>query len=156
MFLAVGLAMWTAAAPQASLCGEAERFLTRERRMVAVAEADTIDDWRTGKRLKGCRVTAAGLTDIGIEKEAVRFYEVLRAHGWVRTPEPRDSPNEASLRFRMGEVDCLFNVYSGGLLNTEAEIRVSESALPSRSQARYGVFVMCVVAVPAKARGSGR
>lgn len=156
MTLALALATWIAAvASQASTCEAAGRFLTKERSMVAVTEPDTIDDWRTGKRLPGCRVTAAGLTAIGIAKEAAHFYELLRAVGWVRTPDPRDSPNEASLRFRKSEVDCLFNVYTGGLLNTDAEIRVSESVTPTRSHARYGVFVMCVPALPAQPRLHG-
>ena len=59
--------------------------------MIAEVEADTIDDWRTRKRVAGCRITAAGGTEIGVAKEAVRFYELLRAAKWVRTPEPRES-----------------------------------------------------------------
>ena len=82
----------SAAHADSTLCAEAARFLRAEQRMVAEVGPDTIDDWRTRKRLAGCRVTAAGGTDIGVSKEAVRLYERLRTARWTRTPDPRDSP----------------------------------------------------------------
>jgi hypothetical protein len=141
------------AARQLSHCADAARFLEKEIGLSVVTEPDTIDDWRTGKRQPGCRVTASGLTDGRVADAAVRFYERVRQAGWVRTPDPRDSPNEASLRFRMGSSDCLFNVYEGVLLMTEAERKVSAITVPTPGRSRYGVFVMCTAALPAAPRG---
>ncbi len=73
-------------------------------------------DLRQGKRLQVCQVTAAGVRRTTIQAAARVLYEKVREAGWTRTPDPRDAPNEASLRFRMGETDCLFNVYQGILL----------------------------------------
>jgi hypothetical protein len=136
------------AARQVSHCVEAARFLEEDRRMVVVTEPDTIDDWRTGKRQPGCTVTAAGLVETDVATEAVRFYERLRQAGWTRTPEPRDSPGEASLRFRKQNSDCLFNVYEGTLLMTPAERKVIAATVPRAGRSRYGVFVMCMAALP--------
>ena len=130
-------------------CIEAARFLREVQRMAAEVERDTIDDWRTHKRIAGCRVTAAGVTGIGVAREAVRFYERLRAARWVRTPDPRDSPNEASLRFRWEKSDCLFNVNAQALLFTDAEFRVIDAVKVSPGETRYHVFVMCLPALPA-------
>ncbi len=135
-------------------CTQAARFLRSAQRMTAMVENDTIDDWRTGTRAPGCRVTAAGGTDIGVAKEAVRFYERLRAAQWVRTPDPRDSPNEASLRFRWAQSDCLFNVSAEAMLNTDAELRVNTALTLAAAETRYQVFVMCMAALPAKPRQS--
>ena len=120
--------------------------------MIAEVEADTIDDWRTRKRVAGCRITAAGGTEIGVAKEAVRFYELLRAAKWVRTPEPRDSPNEGSLRFRWEQADCLFNINAEALLGTDAEQRVNDTLQVPPGQTRYQLFVMCMPAMPADPR----
>lgn len=120
--------------------------------MVAEIETDTINDWRTGKRVGGCRITAAGGTDIGVGKEAARLYERLRAASWTRTPDPRDAPNEASLRYRLGSSDCLFNVNAEALLYTDAEGRVNEALVLKTGHTRYQVFVMCLPAMPAKPR----
>jgi hypothetical protein len=120
-----------------------------DRGMTAIVEADTFDDWRTRKRLPGCRITAAGVTSITVQREAAHFYDRLRASGWTRTPDPRDSPNEASLRFRYGESDCLFNVNAEALLLTDAESRVLEAVIPKAGERRYHVFVMCTPAMPA-------
>ena len=147
-----------AAAPEAQgqdeeRCIPAERFLVEDLGMKAQIDADTIDDWRTQQHLPGCRVTAAGLTQLDMEAEAGRFYERLRAAGWTRTPDPRDAPAEASLRFRLGETDCLFNFYEGILLFTEAELEVSTAMVPGPSEARYNVLVMCKPAMDAAPRG---
>lgn len=133
-------------------CAEAARFLREVQRMVVAVEPDTMDDWRTRRRLAGCRVTAAGGSDVGVAREAVRLYERVRAAGWVRTPEPRDAPSEASLRFRRGDADCLFNVTRDPLLMTEAEERVNAALVLRPGDARYQVFVMCTPALPAAAQ----
>jgi hypothetical protein len=133
-------------------CEGAHRFMTIDRRMAAEVERDTIDDWRTGQKVVGCRVTGAGLTKDGVQRAAVAFYERLRAQGWTRTPDPRDAPNESSLRFRKDGADCLFNVYRDGTLLTEAEGRVAEARVPGPGEERFGIFAMCMRAMPAKPR----
>jgi hypothetical protein len=133
-------------------CAAAAKFLRAERGMVAVVERDTIDDWRTGNKVAGCRVTAAGTTTTGVRAEAIRFYELLRAAGWTRTPDPRDAPNEASMRFRMAKSDCLFNVNAQALLMTDAEFTVTDAVVPKPGEARYHLFVMCMPAMAAKER----
>lgn len=142
----------TSAPVDSTHCVAAARFLRDDRRMVAEIESDTISDWRTGTRIAGCRITAAGATDIGVAKEAARLYDQMRAAGWTRTPDPRDAPNEASLRFRWQQSDCLFNVNADALLLTDAESRVNETLVVSPGQTRYQVFVMCLPAMPAKPR----
>lgn len=156
MAFSVSLSMLTtpgipsrAVAADSALCAEAARFLRNDRRMVAEIEPDTIDDWRTKRRLPGCRITAAGASSLGLAREAVFFYERVRATGWTRTPEPRDSPNEASLRFRSGQADCLFNINGEALLGTDAEMRVNSALVVAEGQTRYQVFVMCMPALPA-------
>lgn len=126
--------------------------MTMDRRMAAEVERDTIDDWRSGKRVVGCRVTAAGLTKDGVPKAAAAFYDRLRAQGWTRTPDPRDAPNESSLRYRKGGADCLFNVYRDGTLLTEAEGRVAEARVPGTGEERFGIFAMCMPVLPARGR----
>ena len=135
-----------------SHCEVAARFLRDERHMVVEVEIDTIDDWRTQKRVPGCRITAAGGTELGVGPEAVRFYELLRAAKWVRTPEPRDSPNEGSLRFRWEQADCLFNINAEALLGTDAEARVNDRLRLPAGQTRYQMFVMCMPAMAAAPR----
>ncbi len=153
LILSLLFAVGTAPSPADTLhCAEAARFLRGTQRMVAAVEIDTLDDWRTGKRVAGCRVTAAGGTDIGVAKEAVRFYDRLRAAQWVRTPDPRDSPNEGSLRFRWEQSDCLFNVNAEAMLNSDAEMRVNTALALAPGDTRYQVFVMCMAAMPAKPR----
>lgn len=133
-------------------CAAAAQFLRSEQRMVTQIERDTIDDWRTKQRVVGCRVTAAGGSDVGVQPEAVRLYDRLRAAHWVRTPDPYDSPNEASLRFRLGQSDCLFNVNREALLGTDAESAVNEKLVLRPGETRYQVFVMCMPARPAASR----
>lgn len=133
-------------------CVVAAEFLRGDRRMVAAIDPDTIDDWRTQRRVLGCRITAAGGTDIGVAKEAARLYERLRASQWTRTPDPRDAPNEASLRFRWKQSDCLFNVNVEAMLNTDTEHRVNEALVLKAGLTRYQVFVMCLPAMPAAPR----
>ena len=130
-------------------CRAAERFLVEQVGMTAIAGADTINDWRSRKIIPGCRITAAGLTARRLADETALFYERLRAAGWTRTPDPRDAPNEASLRFRLAGTDCLFNFYSGTTLATEAEIAVNNAVAPGRGQQRYNVLVLCIPAMDA-------
>jgi hypothetical protein len=137
-------------------CAAADTFLRESRELLTVVEPDTIDDWRTRQRLVGCRITAAGGTTRGVQAEAVAFYERVRAAGWTRTPEPRDAPNEASLRFRRDSSDCLFNVYGPAMLLTDAEGRVDEQRALRAGEVRYHVYVMCLPALPAAPRGLTR
>ena len=131
-------------------CTAAARFLRETQQMVTITETDTIDDWRTHQRLAGCRITAAGGTDVGISREASRLYERLRTAKWTRTPDPRDAPNEGALRFRWQRSDCLFNINTQALLNTDAEMRVNDLVKVAPGATRYQVFVMCTAALPAK------
>lgn len=133
-------------------CQAALRFVRDTQRMSAEVEVDTVDDWRTRQRLDGCRITAAGTTTLGVGAEAVRFFERLRTNGWTRTPDPRDAPNESSLRFRYAGTDCLFNVYEGARLFTEAEFRVNDAVSPRAGEARYQALVQCVPAMDAAPR----
>ncbi len=133
-------------------CVAAARFMRNEQRMVAIIDTDTLDDWRTHKRLAGCRITAAGGSDVGVAKEAVRFYERLRAAKWVRTPDPRDSPNEGALRFRWEQTDCVFNINADALLGTDSESRVNELLTTKAGEVRYQVVAFCIPALPADPR----
>ena len=156
LVLAAALCPRAAPAQQEARCADAHAFLTESVGMAALIEPDTLDDWRTHLRLPGCRVTAAGVTTRSAGEEVAHFYETLRAAGWSRTPEPRDAPNEGSLRFRMKGSDCLFNVYTGGLLGTEAEFRVDERRVPLAGELRYNVLVLCVEARDAARAPSDR
>lgn len=139
---------------QVELCEEAERFVREVAGMVAVTNPDTIDDWRTRAMVPGCRVTAAGATGRSETDEARRFYELLREAGWGRTPDPRDAPNEAALRFRREGADCLFNFYTSSVaLNTEAELRVSDTVARRPGERLYFFLVLCTPAAPAAPRG---
>lgn len=130
-------------------CTGAAAFLRDVQRMEVEVTLDTLDDWRTRRRLPACHVTAAGGTTLGVQGEATRLYERLPAHGWTRTPDPRDAPREASLRFRKDGADCLFNVNREAMLFTDAETAVLERLRVVPGAVRYHVFVMCVEALPA-------
>jgi hypothetical protein len=130
-------------------CRAAERFLVEQAGMTAVSSPDTLADWRTRKTVAGCRVTAAALTSRTLAAEAATFYHRLRSAGWTRTPDPRDAPNESSLRFRLGETDCLFSFYSGTTLATREEIQVNNAMVPRPGEARYNLLVVCVPAMDA-------
>ncbi len=148
------LAVGTSAAAPADTanCIAAARFVRDDRHMIAVVEVDTVDDWRTGQLVPGCRITAAGTTDIGVAKEAIRFYEKVRAANWTRTPDPRDAPNEASLRFRWEQSDCLFNITAQAMLGTKAERLVNQQLPAASALMSYQLLVLCMPAMPAKAR----
>lgn len=151
MSLGLLLALQVAAAPiDSTHCVAAAAFLRGEPRMVAEISADSLDDWRSGRRVASCTITAAGGSDIGVNQEARRLYERLAAAGWTRTPDPRDAPNEASLRYRHGASDCLFNVNREARLYTPAEDRVLEALVVKPGEERYYVFVICLQILPAK------
>lgn len=141
----------TSAAAQEPLCRNAHAFL-EETGMRTVVEPDTVDDWRTRGMVPGCRITAAGLTTRSLQAEAQHLFEQVRAAEWTRTPDPRDAPNEASLRFRKDGADCLFNFYSGGLLGTMAEATVDRATVPGPGERRYNVLVLCTPAMEAAPR----
>lgn len=139
---------------QVELCVEAERFVRDVVGMVALSEPDTIDDWRTKAMVPGCRVTAVSTTRRTDAAEARGFYELVRASGWIRTPDPRDAPNEASLRFRRDGADCLFNYYTPAApLNTEAELTVLDAVQRRPGERLFNMLVMCTPAAPAAPRG---
>ncbi len=147
------LTVMTIAAPSdSSDCLAAARFLRGEQQMVAVIDRDTIDDWRTQTKVVGCRITAAGATTLTMQQAAVRMYERVRAAGWTRTPDPRDAPTEASLRFRWEQSDCLFNFTPQALLGTRSEGRVNGALVLKDGESRYQVLVLCMPAMPAKPR----
>lgn len=153
----VGVLLGSAAAACAGAqdvrrCDDAARFMTTSLQMEAIVDTQTVDDWRTRQKLRGCRITAAATTALPPAQAAARFYERVRDAGWSRTPDPQDAPRESSLRFRKGRTDCLFNVYSGASLLTDAETEVSERVTPARGESRYNVFVMCMPALDAAAR----
>lgn len=141
------------AAQDLARCERADRLLSYEFGMETRVDSDTLDDWRTGKRLEVCQITAAGVRRTTLQTTAREFYEKVREAGWTRTPDPRDAPNEASLRFRMAETDCLFNVYQGILLGTESEIAVSNALVRQRGEDMYHVLVRCMPAMEARPRG---
>lgn len=151
----LGFPAAVSAQPEAH-CVDAHRFVTEALDMAAVTEPDTLDDWRTDRRVPGCRVTAAGLTGGSARDAAVALFDALRDAGWTRTPDPRDAPGEASLRFRRGGADCLYSFYTGGILGTEAEAIVDDARVPARGEARYNVAVQCIPAAPAAPRDRGR
>jgi hypothetical protein len=130
-------------------CDGAVAFLRDVQRMEVEVTLDSLNDWRTRRRLPSCHVTAAGGTTGTVQSEATAFYERLPAAGWTRTPEPRDSPREASLRFRKDGADCLFNINREALLFTDAETAVLERLKLAPGAVSYHVFVMCVEALPA-------
>lgn len=153
---AVLSAATTPVAAQIDHCLEAERFVRDVMAMQAIAEPDTIDDWRTQAMVPGCRVTAAGATTESAAEVARGFYTVLAESGWVRTPDPRDAPNEASLRFRKNGSDCLFNYYgSSTSLNTDAELDVIDAVYLHIGEQVFNFLVLCTPAAPAAPRGGG-
>lgn len=151
------LALPAEAEAQTELCLEAERFVRDVMGMVALSEPDTIDDWRTRKMVPGCRVTAAGATRVSGADLIEEFYARVEEAGWTRTPDPRDAPNEASLRYRRSGADCLFNYYDNTTtLGTEAELVVSEGVPRQPGESLYNFLVMCVPAAEAAPRGTTR
>ena len=141
-------------AGQEALCEGAERFLQETMFMIALSESDTIDDWRTQAKVPGCRVTAAGSSSLPSAEVARGFYQIIAESGWSRTPDPRDAPNEASLRFRRDSVDCLFNYYDSSMsLGTDAEMMVSDAIYVEEGESLYNFLVLCTPAAPAAPRG---
>lgn len=133
---------------------EAERFVREAMDMRALSEPDTIDDWRTQATVSGCRVTAAGATSDPSRATARALFAALAASAWTRTPDPRDAPGEASLRYRRLGADCLFSYYDRmSALGTEAEFAVSEAVPLAPGQQLFHVLIQCVPAAPAAPRG---
>jgi len=149
VLLLLTLGVRPVAAQDTALCGDAHAHLEEVAGMAAIIEPDTIDDWRTDQLVPGCRVTASGATSLPQRDVVVEFYEELEAAGWTRTPDPRDAPNEASLRFRRNGADCLFNYYTDGMLLTEAEEEVDNRVPLIPGQERYNFLVMCTPAMEA-------
>ncbi len=133
-------------------CRHAAEFLRATQRMEVEVVADSLNDWRSRTRVAGCTVTAAGASDLDVRGEATRLYERIRTAGWERTPDPRDAPREASLRFRREGSDCLFNVNAEAMLFTDAEERVLERLTVRPGEVRYHVYVMCFAAMPSAER----
>ena len=137
------------AAVQTGRCEPVHRFLTEGFAMVAETLPDTIDDWRTQKKVPGCRVIAAGGTAVGMERQTGLLYQQLQGAGWTRTPEPRDAPNEGALRMRLSETDCFFTPYSGIVIGDPAEMRVNGLYQHRSDEAHYNVLVQCMPAMEA-------
>ena len=148
---AAAVAAWGSPSPLAGQdlerCDPANRFMTGELSLVTRIDPDTLNDWRTHRTLPACRITAAGARRASLRIAARIFYDRLRDAGWTHTPDPRDAPNESSLRMRYGDTDCLFNVYQGILIGTDAEIEVSNAVETQPGEALYHVLVQCVPAV---------
>lgn len=152
--LLTGVVLPRGVAAQVDLCVEAERFVREAAGMQALAEPDTIDDWRTRATIPGCRVTAAGATTASSSTQARAFFEALAASAWTRTPDPRDAPGEASLRYRRLGADCLFSYYDRmSALGTEAEFAVSDAVDLQPGERLFHLLVLCVPAAPAAPRG---
>lgn len=142
------------ASAQIELCLEAERFVREVMGMTALAEPDTIDDWRTRKMVPGCRITAAGGSRLPSSQIVEGFYAQVELEGWTRSPDPRDAPNEASLRFRRSGADCLFNFYDNTTtLATEAELVVSDAVPLAPGEALFNFLILCTPSAPAAPRG---
>ena len=154
LVLSCGARVSIVVAQEEGRCAQADEFLTEHVGMMTRIDPDTLDDWRTGKRLAACRITGAGARRVSLGTAARTFYEKIRAAGWMRTPNPRDAPNEASLRFRHGATDCLFNVYQGIMLGTDSEIAVTDAVAAEPGEELYHVVVLCIPAMEAKARGA--
>jgi hypothetical protein len=144
------------AAPGAADVARCEPLLevmTETLEMAAEISPDTIDDWRTGRILPGCRVTAVGSMrreTPGEENEV--FYYTLLGAGWERTPDPRDRPQEAAIMLRRAGTDCFFTPYTGIRLATQAEFRVNHAFVTRPGEFRYSFLARCVEALPAVPR----
>jgi hypothetical protein len=139
----------TALSQDESLCVDAHHLLTEQMLLPALIDPDTMDDSRTRQILPGCRVTAAGVTSIGLQAESERFFLTIMEAGWPRTPDAMDAPAESSFRFRMNDADCFFFFYGGPRLGTPSELEVSRKAVPAPGEERYNVIARCVPALPA-------
>ena len=70
--LSLGIDVSVGAAQNQTRCEPAQRFLVEEFGMETRVDRDTLDDWRTGKRLEVCQVTAAGVRLTTIQTAARR------------------------------------------------------------------------------------
>ena len=137
-------------AAQVDLCLDAERFIEGVAGMASLTEPDTINDWRPQSVTPGCRVTSAGATRQSPRNLLKSFFDSLQSDAWIRTPDPRDAPNEGSLRFRKGQADCLFSFYDSSVsLNTDAELTVSDAVFRKVGEKLYHFLVLCTPIAPA-------
>ena len=119
--------------------------------MVAESSPDTVRDWRTNQIRPGCRVIAAGSTlRTRASDKGEALYARLLAVGWKRIPSPRGATNEQALRFRLDQTDCFFSVYSGMMVGTQAEMRVSIVFRVRTGEDRYNVLVQCISTMKAE------
>lgn len=130
-------------------CLGARSYLADSLRTLALVDPDTIQDWRTRQTVLGCRVYASQATRMEQTPAARAFYDRLLASGWTRTPDPLDMPNEAAIRVRQDNMDCLFHVYKAPLLNTPSEIAVTESITLQPGEGQFNLLAQCMPARPA-------
>ena len=140
-----------AEAQEVKRCEAVHRLLTEDMGMVAESSPDTVRDGRTNQIHPGCRVTAAGSTlRTRASDKGEALYARLLAVGWKRIPSPRGATNEPALRFRLDETDCFFSVYSGMMVGTQAEMRVSIAFKVRTGEHRYNVLVQCISTMQAE------
>lgn len=140
-----------ARAQEVKRCEAVHRLLTEDMGMVAETSPDTVRDWRTNQIRLGCRITAAGSTlstRAGDKGEAL--YARLLTMGWKRTPARPGATKGPSLHFRLDKTDCFFSVYSGMMVGTQAEMRVSIAFKVRPGEERYNLLVQCVSATQAE------
>jgi len=133
-----------AGAQEVNRCETVHRLLTEDMGMVAESSPDTVRDRRTNQIRLGCRITAAGSTTTSDKGEAL--YARLLTVGWKRIPASRGATNGPALRFRLDETDCFFSVYSGMMVGTQAEMRVTVAFKVRTGEERYNLLVQCVSA----------
>jgi hypothetical protein len=127
-------------------CLAAQSYLADSLNTLALVDPDTIQDWRTRQTVLGCRVYASQATRLNQNAAATEFYDRLLASGWTRTPNAMDMPNEAAIRVRQGNVDCLFHVYKPPLLNTATEIAVTDAIDLQPGESQYNLLAQCMPA----------
>ena len=139
-----------AGAQEVERCEAVQRLLTEDMGMVAESSPDTVRDWRAKQIRLGCRITAAGsmLRTTARDKGEVLYARLLTG-GWKRQPARRGATNDPAVRFRLDETECLFSVYSGMMVGTQAEMRVSAAFKVRPGEERYNLLVQCVSATQA-------
>ena len=130
-------------------CEGARSYLADSLHTLALVDPDTIQDWRTRDTVLGCRVYASQATPLEQTPAARAFYDRLLASGWARTPDPLDMPNEAAIRVRQDNFDCLFHVYKAPLINSPSELEVTNSIKLQPGEGQFNVLAQCMPARPA-------
>jgi len=120
------------------LVAAAERAIALDEVIIDVYSPGPLDDHNP------LRQTPTLVTD-----EGEALYARLLTVGWKRTPDPRNATNGPALRFRLDETECLFSVYSGMMVGTQAEMRVSAAFKVRPGEERYNLLVQCVSATQA-------